>query len=113
MRSSSRRPWPSNRHSSTFSALAENSTKLVPRPSQLAPRRECVPAVRRMLTFWDEEDGGQWRDGKPELRRGAVVGMDFANIADIAAAIMRGVGVEYLAPLAAKGHAEAITLIDV
>src|SRR6266550_1287565 len=29
-------------------ASAENSAKLVPRPSQLAPRREDVPAVRRM-----------------------------------------------------------------
>src|SRR5260370_1094860 len=48
MRSSSRRPWPSNRQSSTFSALAEKSAKLVPRPSQLAPRRAAVRAVHLM-----------------------------------------------------------------
>src|SRR5436309_135217 len=37
MRSSSRRPCGSNRQSSTFRALAENSAKFVPRPSQVAP----------------------------------------------------------------------------
>ena len=37
-RSTSRRPLGSNRHSSTRSACSENSAKLTPAPSQVAPR---------------------------------------------------------------------------
>jgi len=47
MRSVSRSPQLSNRQSSTFVAWAENSEKLVPRPSQLAPRGCGKPSLIR------------------------------------------------------------------
>ena len=40
-------------------------------------------------------------------------GLDFADIADIAAAVMRGVRIEDLAPLAGKRHADAVVVIDI
>ena len=43
----------------------------------------------------------------------AVARADLADVADIAAAVMGGVGVEHLAPVAAEGHADAIVAIDV
>ncbi|MFK4686340.1 hypothetical protein ABIF39_008097 [Bradyrhizobium diazoefficiens] len=43
----------------------------------------------------------------------AVDGMNLADVPDIAAAIMGGVRVEHLFPLAGKGHANAIVAIDV
>src|SRR5690242_20816616 len=41
---SSRSPRASNRQSSTRAALAENSEKFVPRPSQVAPRGNGCPS---------------------------------------------------------------------
>src|ERR1700756_458883 len=114
MRSSSRRPWLSNRHSSTLSALAENSAKLVPRPSQLAPRREKVPAVRRIkLAFRGQEYRGQRRDGEIELARWPIRRLNAADIADIGAAIMGGIGIEYFTPFAAKRHPDAVIVINI
>src|SRR5262249_46330081 len=49
MRSISRSPPGSNRHSSTRSALAENSAKFVPLPSQVAPSGDGAPVESRPL----------------------------------------------------------------
>src|SRR5580698_4560766 len=46
-------PEESNRHSSTPSELSENSEKLVPRPSQVAPRGKGEPADWCDLSLWD------------------------------------------------------------
>src|SRR5215475_9750341 len=114
MRSSSRRPWASNRQSSTFSALAENSAKLVPLPSQLAPRRDGDPADRRIQSaFRYEEDRSQRRNGEIKFITVALQRFDGAGIADVGAAIMGGVRIEHLAPLAAERHADAIIVIDI
>src|SRR5947208_13458559 len=114
MRSSSRRPWPSNRQSSTFSAWAENNAKLVPRPSQHAPRRDGLPAVSRMgSAFWNEKYRCQGRDGEIEFGRDAFERLDFAGIPHIGATVMRGVRIENLTPLAGKRHAHAIIIIHV
>src|SRR5271165_971350 len=39
-------PAESNRHNSMYLELSENSEKLTPRPSQVAPRGKCDPAVK-------------------------------------------------------------------
>src|SRR5258708_19749174 len=67
MRSSSRRPWLSNRQSSTFCALVENSAKLVPCPSQLAPSGWGAPAESRALAVRDEKNGGKRRNATADL----------------------------------------------
>src|SRR5262245_62255520 len=114
MRSSSRRPWGSNRQSSTFSALAENRAKLVPRPSQLAPRRDGVPAVRRIQSaFGYEEDRSQRRNGEIKFVTIALQRLDGAGVSDIAAAIMGRVGIERLAPLACERHPDTIVVVNV
>src|SRR5215470_3833507 len=116
MRSSSRRPWASNRQSSTFSALAENSAKLVPLPSQLAPRRLGVPSDTRIQSaFGYEEDRSQRRKGEIKFMTVALQlqRLDAARVPDIAAAIVGGVGVERLAPPAAERGADAIIVVDV
>src|SRR5215207_9081893 len=113
MRSSSRRPWPSNRHNSTFSALAENSAKFVPLPSQLAPRREDVPPLSRILSFRHEEDGSQRRDREIEFGYQPFRRPDLSDIPDIGAAIVRGVGIQHLTPLSGEGHSDPIIVIDV
>src|ERR671938_1970720 len=105
MRSSSRLPCASNRQSSTFSACAENSAKLVPRPSQIAPRRDGDPAERRIQSaFGYEEDRSQRRNGEIKFVAIGLQRLDAAGVADIAAAIMGGVRIEHLAPLAAERH---------
>src|SRR5450830_1758256 len=50
MRSSSTSPLSSNTHSSTLVALAENSAKLTPRPSQVAPSGKGRPS--RIREAW-------------------------------------------------------------
>src|SRR4051812_577217 len=113
MRSSSRLPWLSNRQSSTFVALAENSAKLVPRPSHVAPRGCGVPAESRMLLLWDEKNCSKRRNGKTDLGDGAFVQRLYCSgVPHIAAAVNRSVGVEHFAPFAGKGHADAIVAID-
>src|ERR1700754_2998909 len=63
MRSSSRSPLSSNRHSSTLVACAENSAKLTPLLSQVAPSGNGEPSEMRrsygMGTLMD--DGGKVR----------------------------------------------------
>src|ERR1700743_925207 len=95
MRSCSRRPWLSNRHSSTFSALAENRAKLVPRPSQVAPRRSGVPAETPLFARWNQENCRERRDDKADLWHGMVVQrLDAAGVPHIGSAIDGGVGIE-------------------
>jgi hypothetical protein len=50
-------------------------------------------------------------DGEIELGHQAVQRPDFADIPDIAAAIMRGVRIENLAPCAGKRHPDAVIVI--
>ena len=57
-------PVPSNRHSSTFSACAENRAKFVPRPSQVAPSGCGVPAESRMLAFRNQKNRRKRRKDK-------------------------------------------------
>src|SRR6201988_814751 len=114
MRSSSRRPWPSNRQSSTLSALAENSAKVVPLPSQLAPRRDGVPADRRIQSaFGYEEDRSQRRNGEIKFVTIALQRLDTAGVADVGAAIVGRVRIQCLAPFAAEGYPHAIIVVDI
>src|SRR5918911_2871992 len=88
MRSSSRRPWLSNRQSSTFVAFAENSAKFVPRPSQVAPNGCGDPAESRTLALGDEKNcSKRWND-KTDLGNGPLLQRTYApGVPDITAAI--------------------------
>src|SRR6187397_3404009 len=109
MRSSSRLPWLSNRQSSTFVALAENSAKLVPRPSHVAPSGCGEPAETCPLDLRNEKDGSKGWDNKAELRGVACHNSRYGtSVPDIAAAINCGIGIEHFAPCAGEGHAHAI-----
>src|ERR1700704_5874927 len=109
MRSSSRRPWLSNRQSSTFCALAENSAKLVPLPSQLAPSGWGAPTESLLLALRDEKNGGKRRNDKADLGNAAIVQRPYRpGVPDIAAAVGGSVGVEDLAPGAGKRHPDTI-----
>src|SRR3984957_1109812 len=113
IRSSSRRPWLSNRQSSTFSALAENSAKLVPLPSQLAPSGCGAPADRRVSALRDEKKGGKRRNDKVDLGNAAFVQRPYCSgVPDIATAIAGRIGVEDLAPGAGKRHPDAVVPVD-
>src|SRR5262252_8812317 len=112
MRSISRRPWLSNRQSSTFSAFAENSAKLVPRPSQVAPNGCGVPAEIRTLALRNEKNCRKWRNNKADLGNCAPVQRpDRAPVPDIAAAVERGIAVEDLAPRPREWNFDAIIAI--
>src|SRR5437899_9790646 len=101
MRSISRRPWLSNKQSSTFSAFAENSAKLLPRPSHVAPNGCGAPAEIRTLPRGNEKNCSKGRNNKADLGNFALVQRpDRARVPDIAAAVVRGIGVEDLAPSA-------------
>src|SRR5215831_1756882 len=113
MRSCSRRPWLSNRHSSTFSALAENSAKLVPRPSQVAPSRCGVPVDTPLLALWNQENCRERREGKADLWHGVVVQRVHPTaVPDVAAAVDRSIGIENLAPAADERHLDPIVAPD-
>src|SRR5215467_8495463 len=113
MRSISRRPWLSNKQSSAFSALAENSAKLVPRPSHLAPNGCGAPAEIRTLPLRNEKNCRKWRNNKVDLGNCALVQRrDRARVPDIAAAVQRGIAVEDLAPGPRKWHLNAVVAID-
>src|SRR5262249_57508127 len=113
MRSISRRPWLSNKQSSTFSALAENSAKLVPRPSHLAPNGCGAPAEIRTLALRNEKNCRKGRNNKADLGDCARVQRpDRAPVPDIAAAVQRGIAVEDLAPRTRKWHFNAIIAIN-
>src|ERR1700744_1632128 len=101
-----------NRQSSSFCALAENNAKLVPRPSQLAPSREGIPADNRISGFRYEKYRGQRRDREMKFRDETFPRLDFADISDIAAAVMFRIRVEHLAPLAGVWNADGIIVID-
>src|SRR5687767_13718465 len=110
MRSNSRRPWLSNRHNSTFSALAENNAKFTPRPSHVAPRGCGAPPEARMLQLRHEEQRGQRRQRQAEFSA-PVATIDRNHhtlVADVAAAVEGGVGVEDFAPRSADRHRDAI-----
>src|SRR5215470_8066944 len=98
MRSISRRPWLSNRQSSTFSALAENSAKFVPRPSHVAPNGCGAPAEIRTLPLRDEKNCSERRNNKTDLGSCALVQRpDHSRVPDVGAAVERRIGIEDLA----------------
>src|SRR3954462_8844730 len=107
MRSVSALPVGSNRQSSTFSAVLENSAKLVPRPSQVAPSGCGEPAAMRRSDFRNEIDGSKrWKD-KVQLRAfGCHNGGDGTCVPRVAASVMGGIGVECFAPAAGERHAD-------
>src|SRR5712675_2259354 len=113
MRSISRGPWRSNRQSSTFSALAENSAKFVPRPSHVAPSGCGAPAESRALPLRDEKNCCQGRNNKADLGNHAFVQrVDRPAVPDIAAAIKCGVGVEDLAPAPREWNFDPVVAVD-
>src|SRR5438445_9984528 len=113
MRSRSRRPWLSNRHSSTFWALAENSAKFVPRPSHVAPKGWGAPAESRALALGNEKNcSKRWNDKahlrySPPLQRAHPT-----SVPHIGAAVDGCIRVEHLAPEPRKRHPDAVVAID-
>src|SRR5438874_5473378 len=113
MRSTSRRPCRSNRQSSTLSALAENSAKLVPRPSQVAPSGCGSPDESRNLPVRNEENCSQGRNNKIDLGNHPLVQRpNYTAVPDIAATVERRIGVEDLAPHAGKRHPHTVVAVD-
>src|SRR5215510_1398373 len=113
MRSRSRRPWLSNRQSSTLVALAENSAKFVPRPSQVAPSGCGAPAESRALALGNEKNcSKRWND-KADLGDGSLLQRIHAPaVPHIVATINVRVGIEHLAPEACEGHPDAVVAVD-
>src|SRR5690349_24445364 len=114
MRSVSRRPSRSNRHSSTFVALAENSAKFVPRPSQVAPSGCGDPAETWPLrAFRNEKDGSKGWDNNAKLR--SITrdnGRYGPGVPHVASAIDRGIRIEHFSPAAGERHAHAVVVQD-
>src|SRR5258707_10913899 len=65
------------------------------------------------LAFRYEKYSCQGRDSEIELGHQAVQRLDFADIPDVAAAIMRGVRIENLTPLAGKRHPDTVVVIHI
>src|SRR5215831_8350994 len=109
MRSSSRRPWLSNRQSSIFWAWAEKIAKLVPRPSQVAPRGCGDPADSRVLALGNEKNcSKRWND-KADLGDGSLLQRAHAPaVPHVVATIDLRIGIEHLAPEAREGHPDAV-----
>src|ERR1041385_2789135 len=109
IRSSSRRPAASNRHSSTFVALAENRAKFVPRPSHVAPSGCGTPRVRRGLAVRDKKEGSKRRKDKGKLRAVRRDNRrDCPGVPNVAAAIDGSVGIEHLTPAPGEWHAHPL-----
>src|SRR5262245_28697271 len=110
MRSVSRLPSRSNRHSSTLVAFAEKTAKFVPRPSQVAPSGFGDPAeILPLFDLRNEKDGRKGWDNNAKLR--AITrhnGGYRPGVPDIASAVDGGIGIERLAPSTRKGHADAV-----
>src|SRR5215470_11875031 len=113
IRSRSRRPWLSNRQSSTLLALAENSAKFVPRPSQVAPSGCGEPAESRALALGDEKNcSKRWND-KADLGDGSLLQrIHAAGVPYARPAIDICIGIEHLAPKPGKGNSDAVVAID-
>ena len=103
----------SNRQSSTFSACAENSAKLVPLPSKVAPSGCGVPAesthAQRSGTRKIAASGGTTRRNSA---RPLPPSRHASRIAGIAAAIDGRIGVEDFAPGAGERHRDAIVAME-
>src|SRR5262245_45107248 len=110
MRSISRLPSRSNRHSSTLVALAEKSAKFVPRPSQVAPSGLGDPAeTLPLFDLRNEKDGSKGWDSNAKLRRLTRHNGGYRpGVPDIAPAVDRGIGIEDLPPFARERHAHAV-----
>src|SRR5262245_14366800 len=113
MRSRSRRPWLSNRQSSTLLALAENSAKFVPRPSQVAPSGCGAPAESRALALGNEKNcSKRWND-KADLGDGSLLQRIHAPaVPHIVATVDVRIRIEHLAPEACEGHPNAVVAVD-
>src|SRR3989440_12188821 len=68
--------------------------------------REGSGRQTHALAFRYEKNRSQRRDGQIEFRYQALVCLDFADIADVAAALIRGVRIQDLMPLAGQRHAD-------
>src|SRR5579864_3093791 len=120
MRVSSRWPDRSNRHNSTRSACAENSAKLTPLPSQVAPSGSGWPGhtlVEGMLSlsrFCREDQRPERRQAEPQRMGMAVHWVRFsirlAGVADAAAAVNLSVGIDALDIAAGARHADPIVM---
>src|SRR5260221_12317520 len=84
-------------------------------PAIPACAKACRASRRQSHTsvFRYEKYRGQRRNGQVELGNGPCQGMDPADIADIAAAVMRGVRIEDFLPLASERHPDAVIVINV
>src|ERR1700730_18580337 len=103
----------SNRQSSTFSAFAENSAKLVPRPSHVAPNGYGAPAEIRTLPLRNEKNCRNGRNNKADIGHCTLVQRpDCALVPDIAPAVQRGIGVEDFAPGPRKWNIDAVVAVD-
>src|SRR5262245_58593660 len=97
-------------------AWAENTAKLVPRPSQVAPSGYGEPGSRRSghatSALRAQHHRGERRQGQQDglglTVRGLVVRYHGTVIAEIAAAIEARIAVGDLAPSAGPRHADAI-----
>src|SRR5262249_9801159 len=112
MRSSSRRPWLSNRQSSTFVAFCENRAKLVPRPSQVAPKGWGEPVDSRLLVLGNEKNcSKRWND-KADLGNSPLLQRpNTSGVPHIGSAVDGCVGVEHLAPEAREWDADPVVLL--
>src|SRR5262245_12372762 len=110
MRSVSRLPSRSKRHSSTLVALAEKSAKFVPRPSQVAPSGLGEPAeTLPLFDLRNEKDGSKGWDNNAKLRRVTRHNGGYRpGVPGIAPAVDRGIGIEDLPPFAREWHAHAV-----
>ena len=95
-------------------ALAENNAKFVPRPSQLAPSGCGEPAeICPLPVLRNEKDGSERWDNNAKLRTITCCNGGYRpGVPDIASAIDRGIGIEYLSPLAGERHAHTIIVQD-
>src|SRR5262245_50775310 len=113
MRSRSRRPWLSNRQSSTLLALAENSAKFVPRPSQVAPRGCGAPAASRALALGNEKNCSKRWDDKADLGDGSLRQRIHAPaVPHIVDTVAVWIGIEHLGPEGCEGRPDAVVAVD-
>src|SRR4051794_894217 len=104
----------SNRQSSTLVALAENSAKFVPRPSQVAPSGCGDPADRRALAIGGEKNcSKRWND-KADLGDGSLRQRIHASAVPYPrSTIDFCISIEHLAPKSGEGNSDAIVAIDI
>src|SRR5688500_6465702 len=109
IRSVSRLPSLSNRHNSTLVALAENSAKFVPRPSQVAPSVSGAALKGARSEPRNEIDGSKRSEDKTKLRSAwRHNGVSLPTVPDVAATVVRSICIKNLAPWPGKRHPNVI-----